>query len=280
MAMKRSAQQALLLSAMIGLSSAQTASVASHCDGDATYSLSQDGGNTFGASSSFAKESFGKENGFAVNIADVSASTVVQIVCQMRMTSYSWGEGGFISTVHYNEQSFSTTNPMDAGNWRTTYDSTLQYYYKSDAIYGSISTSRIDANAVWVWNTEQFQFDDDANAVWVWNTEHAEATTMTFQFDFANLFNAETASSQFCASSPTCAIQGNQASSAHSIGWGEMVGTAPQSNVAMDGGVRQLMWLGGLVAILLAIIGSLLCFSICVQPMARQYYGKIHAGNV
>jgi len=266
MAMKRSAQQALLLSAMIGLSSAQTASVASHCDGDATYSLSQDGGNTFGASSSFSKESFGKENGFAVDIADVSASTVVQIVCQMKMTSWSWGEGGFISTVHYNEQSFSTTNPMDAGNWRTTYDSTLQYYYKSDAIYGSISTSRIDANAVWVWNTR--------------SDFSAEATTMTFQFDFANLFNAETASSQFCASSPTCAIQGNQASSAHSIGWGAMVGTAPQSNVAMDGGVRQLMWLGGLVAILLAIIGSLLCFSICVRPMARQYYSKIYADNV
>jgi len=263
MAMKRSAQQALLLSAMIGLSSAQTASVASHCDGDATYSLSQDGGNTFGATSSFSKESFGKENGFAVNIDDVSASTVVQIVCQQRMTDYSWGEGGFISTVHYNEQSFSTTNPLQDGNWRTTYDGDrgLVYYSKFDALYGGISTSRIDANAVWVRIATNGAISE-------------LSLPRTFQFDFANLFNAETASSQVCASSPTCAIEGNPASSAHSIGWRAVVGTAPQSTVAMDGGVRQLMWLGGLVGILVLWIASLLCFSICVQPLVRQY-GKI-----
>ena len=57
------------------------------------------------------------------------------------------------------------------------------------------------------------------------------------------------------------------------------MGTVPQSN--MDEGVRQLLWLGGFLAILLLWIAGLLCFSICVRPMAQHYYAaKIQTDHV
>ena len=125
-----------------------SANMTFHCDNGATTYVSQDN-----------KESWVHVGGettnwgtpFTYQFTDVSARTVVHVQCR------DWGSvGGFIATIWFNGQSYSTTEPLSDGLWELINStdgvtSPLIYSTKTASTW-SIGTAEIASDAKWVWN--------------------------------------------------------------------------------------------------------------------------------
>lgn len=136
------------------------ASLTLHCDDVATISVSHDSGDSWtdvGQSTQWSIP-------FMYNVTNVSARTVIHVNC-----TDAGVHAGFIATIQYNNQNYSTINPLADSVWDLLYStdnviSPLVYHNKT-AIWG-IGTSEISIDAMWIWNgnngnTMVFEFNFD-----------------------------------------------------------------------------------------------------------------------
>ena len=141
-----------------------SASITLHCDNSGTLFLSQDGGDTFVNKGDTTQW----ETAYSWTITNVTDSTLVQFSC-----SDAGMVGGFIATIHYEDEMYSTTNPIEDGYWTvvSSDDGVIEplVYREKSASPWYRSTDGIEDGAVWIWNGNTFN-------------------TMIFQFDFSDLF--------------------------------------------------------------------------------------------
>eukprot|EP01084_Bolivina_argentea_P042164 77779_1 len=187
--------------AIIPLISAKPAGIGGTCDNTATLYVSYNAGGIF--ENVVTTGSWDKE-GLKEVIPCVTSTTILRVTC----TDTSGPVGGFIATVWYDGQQYSTTEPLSAGNWRlinadsgTIDEASLTYAVRSDPTTvwyngNDYWPQRIGAaaDAYWVWNNTVWHNGVDywtqrigaaADAYWVWNTAnfgYAGPRTLTFEF--------------------------------------------------------------------------------------------------
>jgi len=134
------------------------ATLTTHSDDVGTHSISNDGG----ASWTDIGTEGNWQTAFSYDLTRVSADTKIRV-------SVSDGGviGGFIATILYNGQQYSTSNPLGNSHWKLVSasdgDTSLVYHEKTASPWG-ISTADIASDAFWVWNqgtynTLVFEFD-------------------------------------------------------------------------------------------------------------------------
>ena len=117
-------------------------------------------------------------------ITNITSDTVLLFECTDR--GYI---GGFIATIEYRGQLYSTKNPISETNWNISYGDTsnLEYHSKTSKPW-RISDELIENDAEWVWNGQ---------------TEN----TMKFEFDFGKIGATNGDSTAFtCGCNEECTI--------------------------------------------------------------------------
>merc|ERR1719474_265029 len=141
-----------------------TATLTTHSDNKGVHSISNDGGASW--------TDIGTEGNwptaFSYDLTGVSANTKIRV-----SVSDVGVIGGFIATVLFDGEQYSTTNPLQDGHWKLVSasdgDTSLIYKEKTSSPWG-ISTAEIASDAFWVWNQGIYN-------------------TLVFEFDFGSVLN-------------------------------------------------------------------------------------------
>jgi len=141
--------------------SPSTATLTTHSDDQGVHSISNDGGASWTAIGTESSWS----TAFSYDLTGVSRDTKIRV-----SVSDGGGIGGFIATVLFDGEQYSTTNPLQDGHWKLVSasdgETSLVYRAKTSSKW-NINTAAIASDAFWVWNgrtgnTLVFEFDFDS----------------------------------------------------------------------------------------------------------------------
>jgi len=222
-----------LLASAVATTSAMTATMSMICDNAGRTFVSQDGGETFSLRSKVSNQNY--------EVTDVSVDTVVKVTC--RDTGVI---GGFVATMSFDGQSYSTTNPVTDSLWQLT-DS-------DDGVTDPLVYTEFTGHN---YHDDNPDNDVSTDAVWIWNGN--TYNTMTFEFAFADAYN-------YCYDSSS--------SAAVSVGGHYFGGFG---NAAADTAVvitAKDMVIIGLVFMNLVIV-AMVCMVCAKKPVAKVRYGVV-----
>ena len=139
------------------------ADVTLHCDNEGVLALSTDGGLSF---TDVASET-NWPTPLSYTVSDATSNTILKLTCKDLHVV-----GGFIATVNYDSDTYSTTNPIDDGNWNLI--------SSDDGITEPLVYNEKTSPP---WNIDTPGIADDAYWIWTENIYN----TIVFEFDFSNI---------------------------------------------------------------------------------------------